>query len=352
MCDTLPVDQVAHVVDGLVQDGTIPSAAVAIRVEGQLVLHHTAGLARLRPARPAVPGQPYDLASLTKPLAGALAAAALVERRWLSLDTPLCRWFPELDERMRVGHLLQHTSGLPAWAPLHERVPRALWGTPQGRAQLLQKVRAVPLQGEPGKDYVYSDLGFLLLLEVMERVANRRLDEQLADWPGGDLRWGWPGAAATEDRPDRGGVIEGVVHDPLAFAMGGISSHAGLFGTALSVCTLAEQVMDAWAGRLSPLPAVGLRALAQLERAGAGKHVGGWAVAEPGGSSGRYWPHDGRGHLGYTGTSVWTAPRQRVVVALLTNRVHPRDDLTAIRAARPRVHDAVATALGWDRERP
>jgi CubicO group peptidase (beta-lactamase class C family) len=344
------MERVARVMDELVRERHLPSVSVAVRVEGRLVLHHTAGLARLQPARPAVPDQPYDLASLTKPLAGALAAAALVERGRLSLDAPLTRWWPELDGRMRVEHLLQHTSGLPAWAPLHERVPREMWGTTPGRQRLLQQARAVPLQGEPGRDYLYSDLGFLVLLELVEQVADQRLDDQLAPWLGEDLRWGWPGAAATEDRPDRGGVIEGVVHDPLAFAMGGVSSHAGLFGTALSVSALAEQVLDAWAGRTSPLPAAGLRALQAA--GGAGEHVGGWTVPTPGGSSGRHWPRGGRGHLGYTGTSVWTAPAQRVVVALLTNRLHPRDDLTAIRAARPRVHDAVAAALGWDRERP
>jgi CubicO group peptidase (beta-lactamase class C family) len=199
------MERVARVMDELVRERHLPSVSVAVRVEGRLVLHHTAGLARLQPARPAVPDQPYDLASLTKPLAGALAAAALVERGRLSLDAPLTRWWPELDGRMRVEHLLQHTSGLPAWAPLHERVPREMWGTTPGRQRLLQQARAVPLQGEPGRDYLYSDLGFLVLLELVEQVADQRLDDQLAPWLGEDLRWGWPGAAATEDRPDRGG---------------------------------------------------------------------------------------------------------------------------------------------------
>ncbi|MEQ1567525.1 MAG: serine hydrolase, partial [Myxococcota bacterium] len=147
---------------------------------------------------------------------------------------------------------------------------------------------------------------------------------------------GWPGAAATER-----GTPRGVVHDPVARAMGGVSSHAGLFGAAAEVARLAEQVVDAADGRPSAVPG---RYLAGLWAAG---HRGGWDRPSPGGATGGRWPADTVGHLGYTGTSVWVARRERVVVALLTNRVHPDDAKDAIRIVRPRIHDAVAEELGW-----
>lgn len=348
------METVARLMDQLVEQTSIPSISIAVRQQGRLILHHTAGLARLQPPREALLDQPYDLASLTKPLAGATALAALLERGVLDLDAPVCRWLPQVDARIRVRQLLHHASGWPAWAPLHERVGREQWGTAAGRRALLDEVYRVPLAYEPGTAHVYSDLGFLVLLDLIERVGGARLDEQLAPWlqgtVGQGLRWGWPDAAATEDRPDRGGVIEGEVHDPLAFAMGGVSSHAGLFGTALSVSAFAEAVLEAWAGRGAALPVRGMAAL-WADR-GPGSHRGGWDTPAPPSSevvsaAGRLWPADGRGHLGYTGTSVWMAPRQRVVVALLTNRVHPGDDKSAIRAVRVRLHEAVARALGW-----
>jgi CubicO group peptidase (beta-lactamase class C family) len=215
---------------------------------------------------------------------------------------------------------------------------------------------STPLAYEPGAAHTYSDLGFLTLLAVLEATGGARIDallQELVLGPAGltDLRWGWPGAAATEDCPVRGRVVEGEVHDLNAFSMGGVSSHAGLFGTARSVARAGDAVLDAVQGRRDDLPG---RALARFwSSRGRGSHACGWDTVSLPSSTGAYWPSDGIGHLGYTGTSLWIAPRQRVVVALLTNRVHPVDDKTkaAINDARPRVHDAVARDLGWDRSR-
>lgn len=336
------MEEVARELDAIVAEGRIPSASIAVRVDGREALAHTVGRARLDPPRAAVPDQPYDLASVTKPLAGATLAARWLERGALSLDDPAARFVPGVDGRIAVGMLLQHASGYPAWAPLYERVPREAWGTPEARGAIVAAAVATPLAAPPGTTHTYSDLGFLALLAVLEALGgplDRQLDEVLGSAGLEGLRWGWPGAAATEDSPLRGGVIEGCVHDPNAFAMGGVSTHAGLFGTARAVAAFGDALLD---GRLpSPAPLWAAK--------GPGSHRAGWDGVSVGAytSTGSRWPADAVGHLGYTGTSLWIAPRQRVVVALLTNRVHPRDDKQAIRAARPRVHDAVARALGW-----
>ncbi len=343
------MQRVAAEIDALVAEGRIPSASIVVRVEGELALLHTAGRARLEPERPAVLHQAYDLASVTKPLAGATVASELLRRGELSLDDRAARFVPEVDPRITVRMLLQHVSGYPPWAPLHDRVPRSAWGTAEARATILAEARRSPLAAEPGATHAYSDLGFLVLLQVLEAVGgplDGQLDRILARAGlAGAVRWGWEGAAATEDCPLRGEVIEGRVHDPNAFAMGGVSTHAGLFGTAASVAAVAEGLLDAARGVRDDLPSP----LPLWAAKGLGSHRAGWDGVSRGAytSTGRGWPDDGVGHLGYTGCSLWIAPRARVVVAFFTNRIHPTDDKGPIRAARPRVHDAVARALGW-----
>jgi CubicO group peptidase (beta-lactamase class C family) len=336
------VDRVIRELERWVAAG-IPSASIAIRVDGRLELDHTVGSACLDPTEPAAPHLPYDLASLTKALAASTVAAALIESGRLSLTDPVRRWIPEAHPELVVGHLLDHTGGFPAWAPLHERVPREDWGTDRARDAIVELACGAATD-PPGVREVYTDLGFLALLRVVEAVGGARLDALFAPWAGDELRWGWPGAAATERRPDRG-LVRGEVHDPLAFAMGGVSSHAGLFGTARAVAALADAVADAAAGRRGDVPGriLGLR----WDQPSLGTHRGGWDTPTPGKSTGSRWPRDGVGHLGYTGTSVWVARERRVVVALLTNRVHPDDRKDAIQSARPAVHEAVAEALGW-----
>jgi CubicO group peptidase (beta-lactamase class C family) len=339
---------VVDVLEAIVAEGRIPALSVNVRVEGAEALHHTVGHARLVPsALPALPEQRFDLASVTKVVAGATLAAHHLASGALRLDAPAARWLPGVDPRVTVAHLLTHASGLPAWAPLHAAVPVHAWGTPTARATILAAATRTALEAEPGARHVYSDLGFLWLLQILEALGGP-LQEQLAALLGpaglGGLSFDGAGAAATEDCPLRGRVLEGEVHDANCAAMGGVSTHAGVFGDARTLARFGEATIDAARGVRSDLPSP----VSSWACAGPGTHRGGWDGVTPGASStGGAWPSDTVGHLGYTGTSVWMSPSRRVVVALLTNRVHPRDDKGPIREARPRVHDAVATALGW-----
>jgi len=336
-------------IDSLVHAETIPSASVSVWVEGAEVFSHAQGAARLMPYQQATEATPYDLASVTKPFAGGAVAAALVRDGRLDLDAEVRRVLDDVPAGVTARRLLQHAAGYAAWSALYERVPRDLWGTPEARASILRAARTSPLVYTPGAGHTYSDLGFLTLLSLLEHVGEAPIDElvraHLTDPAGVALRWGWAGAAATEDCPVRGEVVQGVVHDLNCFAMGGRSTHAGLFGTAAAVGRLTSALLDQTIGLDRGLPD-----LTDFWRAeGPGSHRLGWDGVTLGAytSTGRCWPADGVGHLGYTGTSVWVAPRQRVVAVLLTNRVHPRDDKQPIREARPRFHDALAACLGW-----
>lgn len=348
-------------VEEWVGSGKIPSASVCVRVDGREVLAMTVGQARLAlpplglAARPAAADQAYDLASVTKALAAAPIVAAMVADKRLRFEDPVARYVAGFDPRAQIHHLLTHSSGALWWSPLYAQADGA-WGSASTRARLLDLAAAIPLQSAPGEIHAYSDIGMLVLLRVLENVGGDRLDVLHHRWVTGpaeidDLRFGgWPGAAATERCPVRGAVVEGTVHDLNCAALGGISTHAGLFGTARAVALLGEKLMNAVLDpEASPhLPGAALATMWD-DLKGPGTHRGVWDTRSRDGytSSGAFWPDDSRGHLGYTGTSVWTARSKRTVVALLTNRVHPDDAKEAIKAFRPLVHDAVAQDLGW-----
>jgi len=347
------MDIVRDALRDLVAAGEIPSAAMSVRVDGEEVLAASFGLARRQPARQIAPDQPYDLASVTKCLVGASVAASLVANGRLSLDLPVAERIPQVDPRITLRHLLHHTSGLPAWNDFYERIPRA-WGTHDARRQILANAASTSVQTEPGKRHCYTDIGFLVLTDLLERAGGAPLEtlfEERIMRPAGvhDLRWGWPRAAATEDCPVRGHVIEGSVHDLNCAAMGGVSAHAGLFGTAGAVADLGQAFLDAVLGKDNGLPGSTLAGFWSTT-SGLGSHRLGFdSISDGYTSTGHWFPSDTVGHLGYTGTSLWITPFRRTVVALLTNRVHPTDKKKAIRKARPIIHDAVASALGWDK---
>lgn len=344
-----------------VADGVIPGASYCVRSAG--VVHHrfTVGRAEIRPeARPATDDTAWDLASLTKVLATTPVAMALVREGRISPDERVSTWLPEGPADVTLGHLLSHSSGLPAWASYSEILESDEAGSAHTRADVLTHATQMNLEARPGSRYRYSDIGFLVLCAVLEEAGGAPLStlfERYVAGPSGvDLRWGWSGAAATEDCPVRGRVIVGEVHDLNAWMMGGVSTHAGLFGTAAAVAALGAWQLRAFHGCDSEgLDPATVRRF--FGAAGAGSHHWGWDGVSPGGSAGDLWPTDGVGHLAFTGCSIWMAPRQDLVVALCTNRVHPvieggavpdapmHPRYAAFRVLRPALHTEIVTAL-------
>lgn len=354
-------------VDGLLEKaleaGLATGCALCVRVGDRELLVRERGLASVRPVRRAVvQRQPWDLASLTKVLCTTPVTLALAGQGQLDLDQPLRRVFPAAPPGVTAAHCLQHTSGLPAWRRLFDEVQAAglAWGSAETRAWVASRVCETPLDHPPGVAHRYSDLGMLLLGAALEAATGARLDQLWSTLVGGpsgaDLRWGWPNAAATEDCPVRGRVVVGEVHDLNAAVMGGIAPHAGLFGDVRAVAAAAAWQLRAWHGAREGLEPNLVREA--WSRSGPGSHRLGWDGVTLGASSaGPRWPADGVGHLGFTGCSLWVAPRQRVVVAFLSNRVHPvieggavpdapvHPRYTAFKALRPALHTAVVDAL-------
>jgi beta-glucosidase-like glycosyl hydrolase/CubicO group peptidase (beta-lactamase class C family) len=346
-----------RVVANAVAGRAFPGAVLAIGKDGALVHLEAYGRLSYDPGSPAVrPDTLYDLASLTKVVVATTAALVLADQGKMDLDRPVAAFLPEFrgrsKERVTVRDLLTHSSGLDWWAPLYKEL--------RGKAAYVRHIAASDLVYEPGTRSLYSDLGFILLGEVLERVAGRDLasfarEEILGPLGMGDTLYRpgpelLPRIAPTEDDPWRGRMLRGEVHDENAFAMGGVAPHAGLFGTASDLARFAQ--MWLWHG-VYDHHRFAARTLVERFSAVAGvpgsTRALGWDTPSPEGSSaGTLLSRRSFGHTGFTGTSLWIDPERRLFVVLLTNRVHPRRDNDAIQAVRSAVADAVARAL----ERP
>jgi len=271
----------------------------------------------------------YDLASLTKVLFTVREVLRAAEEGLLDLDDPLRRHLPEAawlqPEPNFAGktlrELLVHTAGLPAWAPLYT------WGEGERlKARVLQ-------EPWPLSEPVYSDLGYILLGLVLERVRRRPLLEFAL--PAG-LTWRPDPAqtAPTERCPWRGRLLRGEVHDENAHALGGAAGHAGLFGTADGVLDQLEAILQkTW---LSPA------ALDEMVRPQTEERALGWSRRHPGWSGGALASPRAIGHTGFTGTGAWVDLERGVGWVLLTNRVHPsRHRENVLPWLRPRVANAI-----------
>src|SRR5262249_10160394 len=260
----------------------VPGAGVLARASraGERLEHRSVrGSAALRPEHVPMERETiFDLASLTKPLATATAVMGLAAEGAVDLDAPVAKYLPPAGERgqeaVTLRPLLTHSSRPRPWRPFHEvllererKKGERLLGTPAAKQAILERICRSALVHAPGEAAVYGDLDFILLGALVEEVAKQPLDLHCAERifaPLGlvdtcfvRLGDGAPGVpesarrrfAATESCPWRGRVLWGEVHDPNAWAMGGVAGHAGLFATADDVMRFAEAVLDVWHGR-------------------------------------------------------------------------------------------------------
>lgn len=294
----------------------------------------------------------WDLASLTKVVGMTSAVAQLVESGRVRLDAPVQRYLPEWTgpnkERVTVRHLITHQSGLPAFKQYFK-----LNVSPDSTLRLFM---LEPLDTVPGARMVYSDIGAILLGKIVERVSGETLDAYLARHVFGplgmrDTRYRPPAEllpriAPTEKDPWRGRHLRGEVHDENAFALGGVSGHAGLFSTAHDLDRFARAYLNGGAldgARLAS--AETLRRFTTVWDSTVSSRALGWDTPARNSSGGRYLMRPAFGHTGYTGTSLWIAPQHDLYVVLLTNRVNPTRERSRIGPARVAVADAAMRAL-------
>lgn len=295
----------------------------------------------------------FDLASLTKPLATVPVLMALFEDNILKPKTRLEEIFPfcPVDKRkITIKQLMSHSAG---FVP-HREYFNELIQIPEKKRKevLLKKILAEKLSSFTEDYHCYSDLGFMLLGLIIEKITGKDMDELtrvLIYKPLGlqnDLFF--PGLSEKKGRTYVSTekclwgeiMLSGAVHDDNCRAIGGQSGHAGLFGTLQGVVRLCEHLLDQWQDR-SQHPAYSNKLLKSiLTRVGESTWTMGFnMVSEEGSSSGNYFSKKSVGHLGFTGTSFWIDPEKDCTAVLLTNRVHYGRENWKIKKFRPVFHD-------------
>ena len=368
MSDPAPEEartEIGRIFREAIRENTFPGAVLHVAHAGKVVFHEAFGHARLYP-EPAVMKRDlvFDLASLTKPLGAALATALLVERGDLEWDATLGELLDLPDSTsssmagIRVRHLLEHRSGLPAFRTYYRQF-RGCEGA-SNKEHVRSFILREPLSGPPGTRACYSDLGYMLIEWVIEGATGQGMDQWLErnlfrpigltdtgfsppDRPGPSDRFVQTAYCAYRKR-----YLQGEVHDRNAFAMGGFSGHAGLFASARDVHTLLNVLYRSYSGEeglvLSP------KRVRELFAETAAPHGNSFRMgfdtpSAQGSSAGTLFPGHSVGHLGFTGTSFWMDLKSGFSVILLTNRLLARPRNSRIRAFRPRLHDLVWKSL-------
>ncbi len=299
----------------------------------------------------------YDVASVTKAAATTAVLMRLVADGKVELDAPAQRWLPELAQpgadQIRVRHLLSHSAGLLWWKPFYEEIAQG------DRLAALVSAGQTPLERAPGSGSVYSDLSFISLGFIAERAGGGRLDHlhrRLVTEPLGLTGMGFrplgepvssrEPIAPTEDCPRRG-LLWGEVHDDNAHRMGGVAGHAGLFARAEQLVELGLRLAEAHEGKAGLFaPEVVREFLTPAGVPGSTWRLGFDGPALTAGSQvGDRLARTASLHLGFTGCSWVIDPPRGLVIALLTNRVHPTRETLVYKEHRPLIHDALLAAL-------
>ena len=343
--------------DAAIAARAFPAASMAVTSAGRLVALRAFGRLTYDSESATVsPATLFDLASLTKVVATTAMAMVLYERGMLDLDAPVAGIVPEFAKsgdrdprrnKVSLKMLLAHSSGLPA----HEK----FFLKARGREELLQMVFKTPLIAEPGSRSVYSDVGFMVLGEALERIAEEPLDrfcQREVFGPLGMAHTTYAPPAESrgqipptqDDQTFRKRVIQGEVQDENASVLGGIAAQAGVLSTAEDLAHFAHAMLGGVPAIVRP-ETVALFTQRESTPAGTSRALG-WDTpsGEPS-QSGKYFSKRTFGHLGYTGTSLWIDPARQLSVVLLTNRSWPDCANWAIKQVRPQFHDAVVEAL-------
>jgi uncharacterized protein YbbC (DUF1343 family)/CubicO group peptidase (beta-lactamase class C family) len=343
-----------RVIDPIIQqavhDGLIPGAVVLVGHDGRVVYRKAYGWRALTPHRETMTLDTiFDLASLTKVIATTTAVMQLVEEGKVKPNDPVARYIPEFarngKDDITVRQLLVHYSGLAPDLDLTQP-----W---QGKDTAYRMAFAQTPENPPGSCFVYSDINFIVLGALVERVTGESLDAYAVQHIFTPLKMGhtrflpptgWRAKIAPTQLDENNKMLRGTVHDPTSRRMGGVAGHAGLFGTADDLSKFAQALLDGGGGILQPLMVRKMTSPQQPPTATAVRGFG-WDIDTPFSSNrGDLLPVGSFGHTGFTGTSIWIDPTTQTYIILLTNAVHSGDKGNAI-ALRTKVATAIAAAM-------
>ncbi len=338
-----------------IAEGVAPGGAIVVGRHGRIVHMRGYGTLDYAEGSPAVETTTlYDLASLTKVVATTTAAMILEEQGRLHLDSTVVSILPEFNApgkaTITVRMLLTHRGGLEAGAQLYRTI--------RGRTDYIAEINRRPLRSMPGTATLYSDWDMVVLQAVVERVSGMPLDQFTAaqifrplqmddsrftpDTANALLR---ERIAPTAIDTARGGLLQGIVHDGNAWAIGGTSGHAGLFSSVRELASFAQMLLDGgtYDNVRIVAPTTVVRWTARQDTHSS--RALGWDTPAPASSAGRYFSPRSFGHTGFTGTSMWMDPERGLFVVLLTNRVNSRGASMRHVQLRRDVADAAQSAI-------
>ncbi len=352
--------RVQNVVARAIESGTAPGAVVLVARRGKVVLERAFGrMTYDQDAAKVTSDTLYDIASLTKVVVTTTLVMIFHERELLDLESPVSRYVPEFKgegkDRVLVKDLLAHTGGLLWWTDLFRKFEGKT--REESKRGYLSTIYEMPLDYLPRSKMVYSDLGILLLGEILERVTGKDLEDLAKEEilgplgmddatyrPPASLR---PRIAPTEIDPWRGRLVHGEVHDENAFGLGGVAPHAGLFSTGRCLGAFAQMMLNggAYGGRRLLKPETIALFTRRANLVSGSSRALGWDTPSEPSSAGALFSASSYGHTGFTGTSLWIDPERELFAILLTNRVHPTRENPKIAELRPAFHDAVQKAM-------
>ncbi len=338
------------IINQAIAEGNIPGAVLVVGHDGKVIYRKAYGNRSLEPTRlPRTVDTIFDLASLTKVIATTTAVMQLVEKGKVRLNDPLAKYIPDFGQNgkddITIRQLLTHYSGL---APdLDLETP---W---EGKQTAYQLAHVMPPETTPGSGFVYSDINFIMLGELVEKISGETLDAYTEQHIFTPLKMthtrflppaAWRIKIAPTQYDEKDKMLWGVVHDPTARRMGGVAGHAGLFGSGDDLAKFAQTLLDGGDGILSS-EIVTKMTSPQTPPSAPILRGFGWDIDSPFSSNrGDLFPVGSFGHTGFTGTSIWIDPTTRAYVILLTNSVHPRGKGNAI-GLRVKVATEIAAAL-------
>jgi uncharacterized protein YbbC (DUF1343 family)/CubicO group peptidase (beta-lactamase class C family) len=352
--NAVALSAVDTVIQNAISDGSIPGAVLLIGHDGDVICRKAYGSRALEPRREVMTlDTVFDVASLTKVIVTTTAVMQLVERGEIRLNDPVAKYLPEFAQNgkqdITIRQLLTHYSGLPP--DLDLKTP---W---EGKETAYRMAFAETPVDPPGSRFSYSDINFIMLGALVERVSGETVDEYATRHifvplkmmrtryvPPLAQRAGWIEKIAPTQYDENERMLRGVVHDPTARRMGGVAGQAGLFSTGDDLAKFAQALLNGGDGILSALSVEKMTRPEQPPSAPVLRGFG-WDIDSPFSSNrGDLLPVGSYGHTGFTGTSMWIDPTTKSYIILLTNAVHPRGKGNAI-ALRSKVATAVAAAL-------
>ena len=359
-------------------EGFCPGLVLLVSKDRDIIYKRAFGYAQVKPYEIETNMDTvYDLASLTKQLATTISIMVLLNEGKIDLHDPLFKYFPEFKDTEKqdisIFHLLTNSAGFTAWRSYYQYLlskekeeDRPLIAKPEAKHFIYDFICREELEYKPGTKSVYSDLGFIILGFLIEKVTGMRFDEFCQDYIYKPLNLKSTffnpifdeqkfnlllhkyKFAATENCPWRNKILYGEVHDDNAYALGGVAGHAGLFSCANDIHILLKTLYDCYIRNFHSnfLPSSLVNSFFSKQNIPGSSWCLGWdSPSSKESTSGRYFSSHSVGHTGFTGTSMWMDLNRGVWIIMLSNRVHPLGAHDKFKILRPELHNLIMAEI-------